>query len=317
MSNVCLKNLAEQTGLTYHKEAEAVCGSYQGHMICITQSAANVPLSICASVKEGPNTPSMAFENFAPAFKTQYKDVQSLTRTDNKITIILGNSFAWRTTLQNARQVLDSFAAFLAENFYIDCCEGCGSEYGLAAYALNGGSAMYCDTCYQNALTALESNKQQIKQKKGNLATGLVGALLGSLIGVIVFVLINQLGYIAALSGLVMAICALKGYEMLGGKINKLGVILTCVIMVLMVLFAENINLAIEILSELEAGFDLSLFFQAFRSIPEFIAGGYINMPAYIGELVMAYGLTALGAVPTIIGMFKQKSGQYRVTKLA
>ena len=50
------------------------------------------------------------------------------------------------------------------------------------------------------------------EKKRENVPAGIVGAFLGSLIGVACAVLIGQLGYVASISGLVMAVCALKGY---------------------------------------------------------------------------------------------------------
>ena len=61
------------------------------------------------------------------------------------------------------------------------------------------------------------------QKKRENVPAGIVGAFLGSLIGVACAVLIGQLGYVASVSGLVMAVCALKGYELLGGSLTKKG----------------------------------------------------------------------------------------------
>lgn len=61
-----------------------------------------------------------------------------------------------------------------------------------------------------------EQNQQAELGKKENVVAGVVGALLGSLLGVACIVLLGQLGYVAAVSGIVMAICTMKGYELLG-----------------------------------------------------------------------------------------------------
>ncbi len=53
-------------------------------------------------------------------------------------------------------------------------------------------------------------------ERKENVLAGLVGAFLGSLIGVACIVGIGQMGYVASISGLVMAVCAIKGYSLLG-----------------------------------------------------------------------------------------------------
>ena len=51
----------------------------------------------------------------------------------------------------------------------------------------------------------------EIQEKKENLALGILGAVIGSLIGGAAIVLIGQLGMISAISGVVLAFCALKG----------------------------------------------------------------------------------------------------------
>ena len=78
-----------------------------------------------------------------------------------------------------------------------------------------GVPSLLCDSCYQQ----LGHNQEQIQQesagKPENVLAGVVGALLGCLLGVGCIVLLGQLGYVAALSGIVLAVCTLKGYELL------------------------------------------------------------------------------------------------------
>ena len=49
-------------------------------------------------------------------------------------------------------------------------------------------------------------------KKRENVLAGIVGAFLGSLIGVACIVIVGQMGYVASICGLVMAVCSLKGY---------------------------------------------------------------------------------------------------------
>ena len=60
----------------------------------------------------------------------------------------------------------------------------------------------------------------EIQEKQENLALGILGALLGGILGGAAIVLIGQLGMISALSGVVLAFCTLKGYELLGKKLS-------------------------------------------------------------------------------------------------
>ena len=83
---------------------------------------------------------------------------------------------------------------------------------------------------------------QQKAQKKENIVGGIVGALLGSLLGMLSVLILSQLGYVAALSVVIMAVCVLKGYEMLGGKLTKKAVVISAVIMILMTYFADRVD---------------------------------------------------------------------------
>ncbi len=63
---------------------------------------------------------------------------------------------------------------------------------------------------FQKQNEAMLASLHEQNQKKENWLAGIVGAFIGSLIGVGVIILLGQLGYVAALSGIAMAVCALK-----------------------------------------------------------------------------------------------------------
>ena len=118
------------------------------------------------------------------------------------------------------------------------------------------------------------------EKKRENVPAGIVGAFLGSLIGVACAVLIGQLGYVASISGLVMAVCALKGYELLGGSLTKKGALISTLL-----ILADALHDGI---------------FEAFQEVPDLLDRGIIESGPYWGDLIMLYLFTLLGAVPTI-----------------
>lgn len=133
------------------------------------------------------------------------------------------------------------------------------------------------------------------QRKQENVIAGIVGAFLGSLIGVVCTVVIGQLGYVASVSGLVMAVCALKGYEMLGGTLSKKGAVISGLLILVMTYLAHQMDWAVSAASALEMG-----VLECFRAIPYFREIGVIDSGSYWGGLVMLYLFTLLGAVPTI-----------------
>lgn len=143
---------------------------------------------------------------------------------------------------------------------------------------------------------------EEERTRKENIVAGVVGAFLGSLIGVVCTVVIGQLGYVAAISGLIMAVCALKGYELLGGTLSKKGVAVSAVLILAMTWFAHRLSWAVALAIALEQ--ELTIL-ESFRAIPYMLESGILESRPYWGDLVMLYLFTLLGAVPTIINGLK------------
>lgn len=136
--------------------------------------------------------------------------------------------------------------------------------------------------------------------KNEHVLTGVVGAFLGSLIGVACIVLIGQLGYVASLSGVVMAVCSIKGYSLLGGAMSRKGAVISCLLTIIMTYFGNRLDFAVSI--SRVADVDV---FTAFQAMGDLLEEGYINAAAYWGNLIMLYMFTLLGAVPTLIAAFR------------
>ncbi len=143
----------------------------------------------------------------------------------------------------------------------------------------------------------------ETKKRPENVVAGIVGAFLGSLLGVVCTVVIGQLGYVASVSGLVMAVGALKGYELLAGRLSKKGAVISSVLILVMTWLAHRLGWAIAVASQVNVG-----IFDCFKIVPSMVKTGMIESTAYWGDLAMLYLFTLLGAVPTIIGGLRSAS---------
>lgn len=141
-----------------------------------------------------------------------------------------------------------------------------------------------------------EFESQVEVKKRENVVAGTVGAFLGSLIGVVCIVIVGQMGYVASICGLVMAVCSLKGYELLGGGLGKKGAAIASILMLIMTYLAHQMDWAISAASALEMG-----IWECFRAIPYLREVGVIEGPRYWGGLAMLYIFTLVGAVPTVL----------------
>ena len=177
-----------------------------------------------------------------------------------------------------------------------------------AGYDTKGGYMHLCPDCAGRMRQDVMMAAQQKKEKGENLVGGLVGALLGSIIGVVCIVIFGQMGRVAVASGIVMAVCTLKGYEMLGGKLTKKGIVIGVLMMLVMTYIGDRIGWAIIIVREL--GGDI---FSAFQMVPAFVQWGRIESANYWGNLVLLYVFTVIGAIPTCTSIVKdrKKEGEF------
>ena len=144
----------------------------------------------------------------------------------------------------------------------------------------------------------------EVEFKHENVFTGIIGAFLGACIGGAAIVLLNQLGYIASISGLILAVCTLKGYELLGGKRSTTGIIISIVLMLIMPYLADRISWALEIVEVFaEEGVT---FAAAFASVHEIVELNALTVDYFKG-LGMVYLFTAIGAIGTLRNAFVKK----------
>ena len=124
--------------------------------------------------------------------------------------------------------------------------------------------------------------------------------LIGSLLGVASLVLFFQMDMVASLSGLILAFCTLKGYEMLGKKLGNIGIIICILIMLAAPILAYIIDGAIYFTKEWDMG-----FMDSFKFCIELIKSGAVTVSDIFERVGMVYLFAALGGVGTIVTAFK------------
>ena len=144
-----------------------------------------------------------------------------------------------------------------------------------------------------------------VEEKPENVVAGTVGALTGALIGGVSIVVLMLLNFFAGLSGLIMAVCALKGYEILAGKLSKKGIVISIVFMVIVPLIAYFLGTAITVHNEWQK-YGL-VFSESVDMLLTIVKEDPETQAAVVKDLIMLYGFNALGAFTTITGAFKKK----------
>lgn len=159
-------------------------------------------------------------------------------------------------------------------------CFAC-NEAETGGFAVVNGSAMrLCSSCMANIEHEIEAENQAYQESKGNFGLGLLGALIGALVGSIAWVGIGLLGYLAAIGGFAISFCAIKGYQLMKGKITKLAIVLICLICLAVMVLAQFLTLDLQLYIELQKageqvafGDVLAFMFELPFSDPELTSG--------------------------------------------
>lgn len=301
------EQLGMATGLRLDRDRNMLYGLRDGFELLVYAADERYPYLLTVSLSARSPMGILGKEDYKQFVKNE-KPVISLVQEGNLIKMVLKNMAKQEQLRDNVNQGINALLAFLRSKGFAPCCQLCGQQMETAGYETNGGYMHLCPDCAGRMRQDAMMSMQQKKGKNENLVGGLVGALLGSLIGVICIVIFGQMGRVAVVSGIVMAVCTLKGYEMLGGKLTKKGIVIGIIMMFVMTYVGDRIGWAIIIVREL--GGDI---FSAFQMVPAFLQWGRIESTNYWGNLVLLYVFTIGGAIPTCSSIVKdrKKEGEF------
>ena len=88
---------------------------------------------------------------------------------------------------------------------------------------------------------------QPVLPPNENVLAGIVGAFLFSLAGGIIWFLLYQVGILAAFSGLIGVVCAIKGYAIFGKRESTKGIIISTVIAFIVLVLAWYLCLSYDV----------------------------------------------------------------------
>ena len=125
---------------------------------------------------------------------------------------------------------------------------------------------------------------------------GTLGALLFALAGGVVYYALWSVNIIAAISGIICVICALKGYEIFAGARTKRGIFISVAVSALMLALAWYFCYCSDIHAYWEAAFAAGEADYA-PTILECLRYGYMDLPANPGYLVDLILSLAMGGV--------------------
>ncbi len=155
----------------------------------------------------------------------------------------------------------------------------------------------------------------QMNQKKlnssaeENVLFGVIGAFLFSLAGSILYVLLSRIGYIAAVSGLVAVVCAIKGYTFFAKAETKRGVIISVIIAALMLILAWYISFCLDMVDAYAVWYETGEVDYA-PTIFEYLPYGFYDLTVnlvYFIDLALSLVLGAVGCGSYVASLLKRQ----------
>lgn len=152
---------------------------------------------------------------------------------------------------------------------------------------------------------SFSSKSNSVGAEKENVIAGLVGAFLFALAGGVIYFVLYQIGIIAAISGLVGVVCAIKGYSVFAKRESMKGVIISAIIAVLVIVLAWYLCLAMDVYDAcqtwLEEG-EIDVAVSRWRAIS--LARMFLEDPeiasAYYRDLIFSLVFCVVGCISPV-----------------
>ena len=291
--------LREQDGLIAARGGAAFCGTRGEYTFLLLPEKKELIVSV---LRGGENPEKESFRDFVKA----RPELSGCKTAGTRIIFSLRSGPTAKSFAEKIHTLLPELLSYLHNNGYENCCEISRAAGATIGCMTSGVPQLVAPELFDELSRKAEQNERVRAEIPEHVGRGILGALIGGLIGAAVIVLIGQLGYVAALSGMVLGYCTIGGYRRGAGKLSAIGIAVSIVVMLLAVYFGNRVDIAIAAVQELDLTFG-----QAFAWMHELV-----DTDAYIGNLVSLYLFSAIGAVPAAISAHKAAKEQGRIYRI-
>lgn len=291
--------LLQQDGLSMAHDGATYCGTRGEYTFLILMGRNELVVSVLRGGKE-PDKES--FRDFVKA----RPELSGCKTAGTRVIFSLRPGATAKSYAGKIHALLPELLSFLHENGYENCCEISHAVGETVGCMTSGVPQLVAPALFTELSRKADQNERIQAEMPENIGRGILGALIGGLIGAAAIVLIGQLGYVAAISGMVLGYCTIGGYRRGAGKLSALGIAVSVVVMLAAVYLGNRMDIAIAASRELDLSFG-----QAFAWMHELV-----DADAYRSNLITLYLFSAIGAVPAAFSahkIAKEKGRVYRI----
>ncbi|MGK8866415.1 hypothetical protein ACRS71_07155 [Streptococcus oralis] len=308
-----LEAIASGLGLQFDEESGSIYGVQSGYLLLLHETDVKNQFRLSVSVSLNGN-PADSEENELvwDEFKSEsLPNLSTLSINQYLVSFVVKGAMRKSKTIEKLQTLITDLVAFLETHHFVQVCAYSGQEGPVGLYQLGDSIFLINEESYQLLKSNLQIEVDSYQNQKENVLLGAVGALLGALIGGAVALFIARLGYVAMVAGIVLGICTIKGYEILGRKVSRKGIVISSIWMVITVFLVNQIDLAMEVVSKLGVEFAF-----AFRVVNQLIFSG--DFPDnYFYNLAMLAVFTLVGAGVYISSVWSSHKTKGIVRKIA
>ena len=308
-----LHAIASELGLQFDEDSRSIYGTQSGYLLFLQETDVKNQFRLCVSVSLNGN-PADSEENELvwDEFKSEsLPNLSTLSINQYLVSFVVKGAMRKSKTIEKLQTLITDLVAFLETHHFVQVCAYSGQEGPVGLYQLGDSIFLINEESYQLLKSNLQIEVDSYQNQKENVLLGAVGALLGALIGGAVALFIARLGYVAMVAGIVLGICTIKGYEILGRKVSRKGIVISSIWMVITVFLVNQIDLAMEVVSKLGVEFAF-----AFRVVNQLIFSG--DFPDnYFYNLAMLAVFTLVGAGVSISAVWSSHKTKGIVRKIA
>lgn len=289
------QELAMLMGFSFNQRSKILYGYKDGFSIVVNAPNYNEPYRFAVSVSAKPSADGLTSQEIRQ-FKTENPGID-LEQKHNQMMMVLDREDNQMQLYKKLHKSINALISFLRLKGFAPCCMSCGQNVKTSVYSVgasyNDAYLSMCPACI---------NKLKIKiaydnsQKHENIIGGIVGALIGSVIGMILILLCARIRVLPMLLGFITSICTFKGYELLGKKMTKKGLIISMFLVLMTTYISNRLDWAMLAATQLETD-----IVTAFRLVPYLLKEGLIDTFTFVFNLLALSVSTIGGAVFIIV----------------
>ena len=243
---VLVKTLAEGLGFYYDKNGNAAVGEIGGYDMLITNADKGSLYYLNVSVTRGEKPTKADFEGIKEYNK--YLKTIGVNKKNYRVVFTLGGAFTKDGTVKRFQEILPALARFLQDRGFQNCSEISGVTQGVSTYFAQGVKII-TKSEYAEIERGIQEKQDKIALRgSSSILLGTVGALLGAVVAGAVVLCISQLGYVSWFGGVVMGGLVMGGYKVFAGRIQKIGIIISAIIMLAAMYLINRLDWALSLI---------------------------------------------------------------------